>query len=236
MRLEDVKCGQIVRINHSLYGLVLGICLSEIDDSYTHFICQNKSHKISVLVYQICRFESELANDEITKELVSKLSKEALKTALNPKYCGTLYLETMTATGIKAKTEDVRIWLLKNKLQCVNLEHNTMEPELFVKEIGKIQSQIDSFVKKAKKCFEENIHKVNSVKEFKLGEVYWLQRGPYEIPNIVIYVKKNVFLYFKTVTFSKSMFVYDDENKNDFNFGDEPNIERLSDYALMYMI
>ena len=32
------------------------------------------------------------------------------------------------------------------------------------------------------------------------------------------------------------MFVYDDENKNDFNFGGEPNIERLSDYALMYMI
>lgn len=107
--------------------------MSEIADSYTHFICQNKSHKISVLVYQICRFESELTNDEIIKELVSKLSKEALKTALNIKYCGTLYLETMTATGIKAKTEDVRIWLLKNKLQCVNLEHNTMEPELFVK-------------------------------------------------------------------------------------------------------
>ena len=99
---------------------------------------------------------------------------------------GKFYLETMTATGIKAKTEGVRIWLLKNKLQCVNLEHNTMEPELFVKEIGKIRSQIDSFVKKAKKCFDENIHKVNSVKEFKLGEVYWLQRGPYEIPNIVI--------------------------------------------------
>lgn len=135
----------------------------------------------------------------------------------------------MTATGIKAKTEDVRTWLLKNKLQCVNLEHNTMEPELFVKEIGKIKSQIDSFVKKAQKCFDENIHKVNSVKEFKLGEVYWLQRGPYELPNIVIYVKKNVFLYFKTVTFSKSMFVYDDENKNDFNFGGEPNIERVSD-------
>lgn len=72
----------------------------------------------------------------------------------------------MTATGIKAKTEDVRTWLLKNKLQCVNLEHNTMEPELFVKEIGKIKSQIDSFVKKAQKCFDENIHKVNPVKKF----------------------------------------------------------------------
>ena len=89
--------------------------------------------------------------------------------------------------------------------------------------------KIDSFVKKAKKCFEENIHKVNSVKKFKLGEVYLLQRGPYEIPNIVIYMKENVFSYYKTRTFSKSMFVYDDENKNDFNFGGEQNIERVSD-------
>lgn len=56
-----------------------------------------------------------------------------------------------------------------------------------------------------------------------------LQRGPYEIPNIVIYMKENVFSYYKTRTFSKSMFVYDDENKNDFNFGGEQNIERVSD-------
>lgn len=79
MQLEDIKCGQVITVNNSLYCIVLDICLSEIDDSYTHFICQNKSHEISVLVYQICRFESELVNDEITKELVSKLSKEALK-------------------------------------------------------------------------------------------------------------------------------------------------------------
>ena len=42
-------------------------------------------------------------------------------------------------------------------------------------------------------------------------------------------MKENVFSYYKTRTFSKSMFVYDDENKNDFNFGGEPNIERISD-------
>ena len=46
MRLEDVKCGQIVRINHSLYGLILGICLYEIDDSYTTFISKCQSQDI----------------------------------------------------------------------------------------------------------------------------------------------------------------------------------------------
>lgn len=229
MRLEDIRCGQLVKVNNSLYCIVLGICVGDIDDIYTHFICQNQKENISVMVYQLCRFDSDFANEDLIKELVLKIFKEATTKELKTKYCGNLYVDTIKDMGILAKTKEVRNWLLINKLQGVELEKNIMDPEAFVKEVNKLQNEIDSFVKKARKCFEENLHKQNKVKEFKLGEVYLLSAKSYELPVIAIYMKEGLFSYYKTTIFSRNMFVYDNEYKDDYNFDAPPDITNVSD-------
>lgn len=203
MNIFDVKIGQIVRYDDT-YAFILGIYEDYIFDTK---LMTNNMEQISILVYKICYEKNPLyINAEWFPTMLRNMMSVCLENELDSKNVETCEIKDVCDVNIRAQTEKVNTWILKNKLMYqLSFLDTLMSVEELKKRSKEYLKQKQKYLKKAEDAFYHK--KPKAVKGVKSGQVYLYQ------DYLVIYLNQDKYMVFQRDSFDEDAFLLTKENK-----------------------
>lgn len=192
MKLEDVRLGQIVRIENTNKQINVG-------DIYGIFLGFNKD--IKGTVYKLCTyssFEDDVKEDAVVlKNLAVELAKVAITKELDiNRLFKHTRLNKMSVIG--SLSEDaVKVWLTKSSLLNADVKSrldSLSDLEEIKKKDKKLKQEKEHYIKNSLFMLTKPFDSYERTRIFKSGNVYFTS----ECRNhMYIYVKDTIFLYFE---------------------------------------
>ena len=204
MKLDDLKLGQIIKINTNnqkkdTYGVVLGVS----NESYSRMVALEQSKPVQVYVYILCKYVSFVHSKELqgkAEELIALTVNFAMQEEMKADNIVTVGINKLKeALKLCISENDLQLWIVKSQmLGKINLtlltpEQMTEKIEILKKQKKNLSEDYDWYIKKVQTALQAKIEHVDDVLE--KGRLYLYYDFDFFCHYFIVYLCNNKFLY-----------------------------------------